>query len=426
MIEFVKSILSGHNQFASGGLLLMIIGGLGVYLRAVPESLWEWFVRQTTMMITVKDDDAAFVWVKEWLLEQDFLKRIRRVDLDTTLRGETLSLIPAPGWHWFWHAGRPFTVQFHRSEDSKGYPPRRNESLTFRTVGRSQEILRRFVDEVIACHEKNLGLKSSLFVFDECWTRVLGYIPRSLESVILRPGEKEHLVQDIEKFKAAKKRYADLGVPYHRGYLLYGPPGTGKTSLVSALAQRFGMSIYVINLNEFNDRTLINAVNDVPQSSVILFEDINCMRSGKERAASGEWASNVSQASGDDRDDVSARMGVTLSGLLNVLDGFTAPENVLFVMTTNRFEVLDHALLRPGRIDYRLYMGEASAEQKIELYRRFFPSASELEALVFVETHGSVATMAEFQGLLLGLQQDCPAPNLVPASWMDAKRENQA
>jgi mitochondrial chaperone BCS1 len=99
MIEFLKSILSGHNQFASGGLLLMILGGLGVYLRAVPESLWEWFVSQTTMMITVKDDDAAFEWVKEWFLEQGFLKRIRRLDLDTSIRGKSLAMIPAPGRH---------------------------------------------------------------------------------------------------------------------------------------------------------------------------------------------------------------------------------------------------------------------------------------------------------------------------------------
>src|SRR5262245_54504054 len=103
MFEFLKNMLSGNNQFATGGLLLMIIGGLGVYMRAVPERLWEWLVYQTTMMVTVKDDDAAFVWVKEWFLEQEFITRIRRVDLDTTFRGETLRLIPAPGWHWFWY-----------------------------------------------------------------------------------------------------------------------------------------------------------------------------------------------------------------------------------------------------------------------------------------------------------------------------------
>ena len=94
MFEFLKNMLSGHNQLASDGLLLMVVGGLGVYMRAVPQRLWEWSVHQTTMMITVKDDDAAFVWVKEWFLEQRFLRRIRRVDLDTTVRGETLALIP--------------------------------------------------------------------------------------------------------------------------------------------------------------------------------------------------------------------------------------------------------------------------------------------------------------------------------------------
>jgi chaperone BCS1 len=413
MIEFLKSLLSGNNQFASGGLLLMIVGGLGVYLRAVPESLWEWFVLQTTMMITVKDDDAAFVWVKEWFLEQGFLKRIRRLDLDTTLRGEALALIPAPGRHWFWYGGRPFMVYFYRSRETRGHSYKRDESLNFRTVGRSQKFLRRFVNEVVACHEERLRSKSLLFVFDEYWTRVRGYHPRSLESVILKTGEKERLIEDVARFKSSKKRYSDLGVPYHRGYLLYGPPGTGKTSLVSGLAQRFGLSIYAINLNEFNDRTLVKAVNDVPQNSVILFEDIDCMSTGKAREGVGDWSANTSLANGDDQDSIADMMGVTLSGLLNVLDGFSAPENVLFVMTTNRFEVLDQALLRPGRIDYRLYMGEASEQQKVELYRRFFPSASEIEALEFVESHGSAGTMAEFQGLLLGLQQDWPTSNLL-------------
>jgi chaperone BCS1 len=86
-----------------------------------------------------------------------------------------------------------------------------------------------------------------------------------------------------------------------------------------------------------------------------------------------------------------------------VLDGFSAPENMLFVMTTNKIDVLDRALLRPGRIDYKLFFGDALQEQKIELYRRFFPNASESEARWFVETHESAETMAEFQGLLLDL-----------------------
>jgi chaperone BCS1 len=400
MWQLIKSVLTGQNQFASGGMLLMLIGGLGVYLRAVPENVWQWFVGQTTMMITVKDDDAAFVWVKEWFLEREFLKRIRRVDLDTTMRAERVALIPAPGKHWFWYGGRPFQAWFLRSENTRERTARRIESLTFRTIGRRQTFLQHFVDDVVACHLRRLGVQSSLFTYDDGWDLAEGYAPRLLDSVILQPGEKESLVQDIENFRKSKQRYARLGVPYRRGYLLYGPPGTGKTSLVSALAAHFGLSIYSINLADFNDRTLLNAVNQVARNSVLLFEDIDCMKSSNARVPSNSSTNYGTQAR-NEKENAAERNGVTLSGLLNVLDGFYAPTNVLFMMTTNRIETLDEALLRPGRIDYKLYLGKAGDHQKIELYRRFFPEASEFVAQEFVKSYRSAETMAEFQGLLL-------------------------
>lgn len=166
------------------------------------------------------------------------------------------------------------------------------------------------------------------------------------------------------------------------------------------------MSIYAVNLAQFNDRTLVSSINDVPPNSVILFEDIDCMRSGKARELVEPMAVDKERTRVKDKNEVLEALGVTLSGLLSVLDGFHAPENVLFVMTSNRIENLDAALLRPGRIDYRLYMGAATTEQKVELYRRFFPMASEFEAEMFVEEHRAVETMAEFQGLLLAMERE--------------------
>jgi mitochondrial chaperone BCS1 len=400
-LELLKRVLAGQNQFASGGLLLMIIGGISVYLRAVPVKIWEWFEEQVTMSITIKDEDAAFRWVKEWFLDQQFLKRIRRLDVDTTLRGEKLALIPAPGYHWFWRSGRPFRVGFYRNEETHSGRPQRRELLVFRTLGRKQSVVWEFVNDVVACHRRNNAVRSYLYMYNDGWSYVDAYVPRLLESVVLKPGEKERLVEDIKRFKSAKQRYRNLGVPYHRGYLFYGPPGTGKTSLVSAVAEKFGMSIYTINLAHFNDRSLVVAMNDVSQNSVILFEDIDCMKSGESRSKLEESIREAESRTPATKED---RNGVTLSGLLNALDGFSAPDNVLFIMTSNQIEALDPALLRPGRIDYRLYLGPATEEQKVQLYRRFFPAASMVEAQLFVDSHAEAKTMAEFQGLLLALE----------------------
>jgi chaperone BCS1 len=245
-----------------------------------------------------------------------------------------------------------------------------------------------------------------------------GYSPRLVESVILQPGEKEHLLQDLAQFRQSKGRYGLLGVPYHRGYLFHGPPGTGKTSLVSALAAHFGLSIYMLHLSDFNDRSLIFAVSQVPANSVLLFEDIDCVNGSQSRSLRAAQGVSGGIAAPVAKENNAIQNRVTLSGLLNVLDGFLAPAGVVFVMTTNRVEHLDPALLRPGRIDYKLYLGKASDQQKLELYRRFFPDVSELEARAFVEASGSAETMAEFQGLLLRLQQgehevaDCIAGHL--------------
>ena len=405
MFGLMKHLLHSQNEFASGGLLVMFVGGVVSFLRGLPGKIWSWMIEQGTMTLTVKDDDVAFRWVKEWFLEQKFLKRVRWLDLDTTLRGAELAMIPAPGRHRFFRGRRPFWVWFYRSEESKAGVSRRMESLTFRTIGRDTRVLRAFVDEIVACHHRKRRVASYLYVFDDGWDCVEAYSPRMLESVLLKPGEKEQLLADLQRFRASRDRYRRLGVPYHRGYLLYGPPGTGKTSLVSAFAEKMGMSIYAVNLTEMNDRTLKKAMNWVPEDSVVLFEDIDCMRAGHRRQSVGTEEKPQLPIGTAQNDAASAMLGVTLSGLLNVLDGFHAPENVIFVMTTNDVDALDPALLRPGRIDYKLFMGRAAESQKAELYLRFFPEASEAAALEFAREHRA-ETMAEFQGLLLALEQE--------------------
>ena len=96
------------------------------------------------------------------------------------------------------------------------------------------------------------------------------------------------------------------------------------------------------------------------------------------------------------------------------------------MMTTTHVEALDLALLRPGRIDYKLYLGKASDSQKLDLYLRFFPDASEAEARRFVEACGGAAqTMAEFQGLLLSREQDATTPHLAGKTVVPGEEEEE-
>lgn len=409
LIQMIQKLVGGSNQFASGGLLLMIIGGIAVYLRAIPNKIWDWIIGQTTLLVTVKDDDAVFIWIKEWFLHQPFLKRIRRVDLDTTVQVGAITLVPAPGHHYFWYKRRPIIVEFTRNEKGNGYD-KRIESFTFRMPGRSQSTLHGFIKEITDCHAAKAKDEAALFTYDNSyWDRRKNYVPRSLDSIILEEGKVENLIADMKAFRDSRERYVRLGIPYHRGYLFYGPPGTGKTSLASAIAHAFGISIHVLNLRQFNDNTLVTAMHNVSANSIILFEDIDCMGSGQARASSQPRPDKLGASDGEAtrsrRDEVSDLLGVTLSGLLNVLDGFNAPENVIYVMTSNDIKSLDPALLRPGRIDYRLYMGPATRGQKLQLYMRFFPDATEFEAGEFVDSN-TANTMAEFQGDLLQLERD--------------------
>jgi len=138
---------------------------------------------------------------------------------------------------------------------------------------------------------------------------------RELDTVILRAGQTEAIEADLTEFFDAEQRYGRIGIPWHRGLVLHGPPGTGKTSLARALAHRFDLDVYY-----------------VPLRSMMVLEDIDVVHASHSR---------------DDAESA----GVSLSGLLNALDGFVTPHGLVTIMTTNELGVLDPALLRPGRAD---------------------------------------------------------------------------
>lgn len=168
------------------------------------------------------------------------------------------------------------------------------------------------------------------------WSRRDDLEPRQLDTVYLPDGQKEALVEDLERFLTMRAQYDRLGIPWHRGYLFHGPPGTGKTSLAKALATHLKLDVYYLPIADLDlgaDGRLLQLVAAVPARAMLLLEDIDILHSARERDGDG------------------AAKGVTMSALLNALDGVSTPAGLITVMTTNRREVLDEALVRPGRVD---------------------------------------------------------------------------
>ncbi|KAJ3128461.1 hypothetical protein HK098_004356 [Nowakowskiella sp. JEL0407] len=183
---------------------------------------------------------------------------------------------------------------------------------------------------------------------------------RPIESVVLDKDVGESIFNDVLSFLNNGKWYFDRGIPYRRGYLLFGPPGSGKTSYIQALAGELGYNICTMNLSErgMTDDRLSWLLSHVPARSLILLEDIDAAFVDR-RITSQEAKQGITSL-------------VTLSGLLNALDGVTSTEERIIFMTTNYIERLDPALIRPGRVDFKKYIGNASEHQIRTMFMRFF------------------------------------------------------
>ncbi|KAF5649317.1 mitochondrial chaperone BCS1 [Fusarium sp. NRRL 25303] len=264
------------------------------------------------------------------------------------------------------------------------------------------------------------------------WQQVARRPIRPMRTVILEHEEKHDVLRDINEYlhPGTPKWYASRGIPLRRGYLFHGPPGTGKTSFSFALAGVFGIDIYVISLQDptVSEEDLAVLFTRLPRRCVVLLEDIDTAglrrpngeedeeenedatgeKSGDAKGKKPEKAekkekkkSKKAKDSSDsdtdsseedrkrrrkrrrnrrDRENTSNRgtnniltvESISLSGLLNAIDGVASHEGRILIMTTNKPESLDEALIRPGRVDVQVGFKNATSAQASELFYRMY------------------------------------------------------
>lgn len=187
--------------------------------------------------------------------------------------------------------------------------------------------------------KKSMKLHTVDYNGTDYWGSITFDHPATIDTMAMDQEMKKALIDDLDKFIASKDFYRSVGKAWKRGYLLYGPPGTGKSSLVAAMANYLKFDVYDLDLKEVQcnsdlRRLLIGTSN----RSILVIEDVD----------------NSFETGEDDK--------VTLSGLLNFIDGLwsSCGDERIMVMTTNRKDLIDPVLLRPGRMDMHIHMSYCS------------------------------------------------------------------
>lgn len=311
------------------------------------------------------------------------------------------ALVPGHGKHILRYRNAFIAVDRQRegkSFDAQGQP---FETIKLTTLYSHRHVFEDIFQEAHEFSMQSIEGKTVVYTLRNMQWMPLGDAKRKrpFNSVVLEEGVAEMIKNDVSEFLNARTWYLDRGIPYRRGYLLYGPPGTGKTSFVQALAGELDFNIAMLSLSQrgLTDDLLNQLLLNLPPRTFVLLEDADAAFNNRRQR---------------DEDGFSGAT-VTFSGLLNALDGVASAEERIAFMTTNHIERLDDALIRPGRVDMTIRLGEATKWQMEQMWDRFYapqdPDGSKRALFAQrVEQYGLVQSVstAALQGLFLYNKDD--------------------
>ena len=218
------------------------------------------------------------------------------------------------------------------------------------------------------------GAQDKLSRFGEAKVSTPGEKKVTFQDVAGADEEKEEL-REIVEFLREPQKYLDLGAHIPKGVLLVGPPGTGKTLLAKAVAGEAGVQFLSISGSDFVEMYVgvgASRVRDLFQQAkksapaIIFIDEIDAV--GRQRG-SGLGGGH------DEREQ-------TLNQLLVEMDGFGSNEGVVVLAATNRVDILDPALLRPGRFDRQVYVGLPDIkgrEEVLQVHAKNKPLAEDVD-----------------------------------------------
>nr|CAD7410221.1 unnamed protein product [Timema poppensis] len=408
LTDYISSL--SDNPYFGAGFGLFGIGAGAALLRKGLQGSLIFFRRHYMITLEVPCRDKSYQWLLQWITEKG-AKKTQHLSVETSFEQKDTGqvktkydFIPGVGTHFFSYGGTWIRVERVREQQTldlhMGVPW---ETVTLTAFGRDKILYFNILEEARQMALKRHEGKTIMYTAMGSEWRQFGHPrkPRPLQSVVLDAGISERVLADVREFIGNPGWYIDRGIPYRRGYLLHGPPGCGKSSYITALAGELQFGICVLNLSErgLTDDRLNHLLSVAPQNSIVLLEDVDAAFSSREDSTQAKAAYE-----GLNR--------VTFSGLLNCLDGVASTEARILFMTTNYLDRLDPALIRPGRVDLKEYVGHCSHCQLQQMFLRFYRSQeAPSQAVTFADAVvkcGKPISPAQVQGYFM-FYKDCPS-----------------
>lgn len=174
--------------------------------------------------------------------------------------------------------------------------------------------------------------------------------------------EEKYDLEEVVDFLKDPKKYKDIGARIPKGILLVGPPGTGKTLLARAIAGEAGVQFFSISGSDFVEMFVGVGASRVRDMFEEAKKNKPCLIFIDEIDAVGRKRGSGLGGGHDEREQ-------TLNQLLVEMDGFSTNENIIIIAATNRVDILDPALLRPGRFDRQIYVGAPDVKGREEILK---------------------------------------------------------